>query len=182
MRDGRRRADFWRGGRRSWFCCRRRSLWRGRERFWLEWLGLCRHGWGWWLLWQRGRGRNWRSDRHRSGRHNWRGCLRLGCRLHLYARRDHHGRVRRDMRDGLGNGNRLMSFGVDGFLGGGCCVRRNCGKLGLELANEALQFCKSLRIFFGKVVELFAESGLPNKQGNEQNWRGEQRQAIDHVQ
>jgi len=56
-----------------------------------------------------------------------------------------------------------MSFGGDGFLGGGCCVRRNCGKLGLELADGALQLCEPLVVFFGEVGELFAESGLPNK-------------------
>ena len=110
MGDGRRRADFWRDGQRSWLCFGGRSLWSGGERrgldgFWFDGLGLDRHGWGWWHLWGRGRGKNWRSHGHRSGRHNWRGCLRLGWRLNCYGRRD-HGRVRGDM--GNGDGLRML--------------------------------------------------------------------------
>jgi hypothetical protein len=57
----------------------------------------------------------------------------------------------------------LWRLGGDGFFGGGGCGRRGGGEFGLELADDALQFRELFGVFFGEVVELFAESGLPNE-------------------
>jgi hypothetical protein len=40
---------------------------------------------------------------------------------------------------------------------------RGGGEFGLELTDDALQFGELFGVFFGEVVELFAESGLSNK-------------------
>jgi len=52
----------------------------------------------------------------------------------------------------------------------------------LEFADDALQFCEPLGVFFGLLVEKFAKAGLTYKKVDEQNRRGEQRQPIEHVQ
>ncbi len=88
------------------------------------------------------------------------------------------------MGKGLGNGDGrgLTSFRGGGFLCGGGCGRRGGGEFGLELTDDALQFCEPLGVFFGLLVEKFTKAGLTYKKIDEQNRRGEQRQAIEHVQ